>query len=64
MKPENYTKARKLICEWTVDKNYSTYYRMLKIYVRHGLIVDKIHEIISCKQNKCWEKNITFNTQK
>ena len=38
---------------------------MLKFYVRHGMVVEKIHEIISFKQSK-WllEKYISFNTQK
>ena len=37
---------------------------MLKFYVRHGMIVDKVHEIISFKQSKWLEKYINFNTQK
>ena len=37
---------------------------MLKFYVRHGMIVEKIHEIISFKQSKWLEKYISFNTQK
>ena len=37
---------------------------MLKFYVRHGMIVDKFHEIISPKQSKWYEKYIGFNTQK
>ena len=37
---------------------------MLKFYVRHGMVVDKIHEIISFKQSKWLEKYINFNTQK
>ena len=37
---------------------------MLKFYVRHGMIVDKIHDIISLKQSKWLEKYIKFNTQK
>ena len=37
-------------------------YRLLKFYVRHGRIVDKIHEIISFKQSKWLEKDINFNT--
>ena len=37
---------------------------MLKFFVRHGMIIDKIHEIISFKQNKWLEKYINFNTQK
>ena len=45
-------------------KNYLVHYRMLKFYVRHGMVVDKIHEIISFKQNNWLEKYINFNTQK
>ena len=37
---------------------------MLKFYVRHGMVVDKTHEIISFKQSKWLEKYINFNTQK
>ena len=37
---------------------------MLKFYVRHGMVVDKIHEIISSKQSKWLEKYINFNTLK
>ena len=38
-------------------------YRILKVYVKHGVIVDKIHEIISCKQSKWLDNYINFNTQ-
>ena len=37
---------------------------MLKIYVRHGMIVEKVHNVISIKQSKWLEKYIGFNTQK
>ena len=37
---------------------------MLKLYVRHGMVVDKIHEIYSFKQKKWLEKYINCNTQK
>ena len=37
---------------------------MLKFYVRHGMRVDKCHEIISFKQSKWLEKYIYFITQK
>ena len=37
---------------------------MLNYYVRHGMMVVKIHEIISFKQNSWLEKDINFNTQK
>ena len=64
VKPKNYTKAKKLICDWTDKKNYLVHYRMLKFYVRHGMVVDKFHKIISFKQSKWLEKHINFNTQK
>ena len=64
IKPENYTKSKKLICDWTDKKKYLIHYRMLKFYVRHGMIVEKIHEIISFKQSKWLECYISFNTQK
>ena len=64
IKPENYTKSKKIICDWTDKKKYLIHYRMLKFYVRHGMIVEKIHEIISFKQSKWLERYISFNTQK
>ena len=64
IKPENYTKSKKLICDWTDKKKYLIHYRMLKFYVRHGMIVEKIHEIISFKQSKWLEGYISLITQK
>ena len=37
---------------------------MLKFYVRHGMVIEKIHVIISFKQSKWLECYISFNTQK
>ena len=37
---------------------------MLKFYVRHGMVIDKVHEIISFKQSKWLEKYISFIAQK
>ena len=64
IKPKNYTKSKKLLCDWTDKKKYQIHYRMLKFYVRHGMIVEKIHEIISFKQSRWLEKYISFNTQR
>ena len=64
IKPENYTKSKNLICDWSDKKKYIIHYRMLKFYVRHGMVIEKIHEIISFKQSKWLEKYISFNTQK
>ena len=53
-----------MICDWTDKKKYLIHYRMLKFYVRHGMIVEKIHERISFKQSRWLECYISFNTQK
>ena len=63
-KPNIYTKAKKLIQDWTDKKKYFILYRMLKFYVRHGMIVEKIHEINSFKQKEWLKKYISFDTQK
>ena len=64
IKPHTYIQTKKLICDWSDRKNYLVHYRMLKFYVRHGMIVDKVQETISFKQSKWLEKFINFNTQK
>ena len=64
IKPDTYTQTKKLICDWSNKKNYLIHYRMLKFYVRHGMIVDKVHEIISFKQSRWLESYINFDTQK
>ena len=64
IKPKKYAKSMKLICDWTDKENYLVHYRMLKFYVRQGMVVDKIHEKISFKQSNWLEKYIYFNTQK
>ena len=46
IKPKKYISHKKLICDWVEKEKYLVHYRMLKIYVRHGLTIDKIHEII------------------
>ena len=62
--PDTYTQNKKLICDLSDKKNYLTHYRMLEFYVRHGMEVVKVHNIISLKQSKWLEKYISFNTQK
>ena len=64
IKPDTYTQTSKLICDWTDKKNYLVHYRMLKFYIRHGMIVAKVHDIISFRQSRWLEKYINFNTQK
>ena len=53
-----------MICDCFDKKNYLIHYWMLNFYVRHRMIVDKVHTVISFKQNKWLEKYISFITQK
>ena len=64
IKPETYIQTKKLICDWSDKKNYLVHYRILKFYLRHGMIVDKVHNIISFKQSRWLEKYMNINTQK
>ena len=64
IKPDTYIPTSKLICDWSDKKNYLIHYRMLKFYIRHGMIVGKVHDIISFRQSRWLEKYISFNTQK
>ena len=61
IKPKNYIKFKKLICDWTDKKNYLADYKMLNFYIRHGMVVEKIHEIISFKQTKWLEKYVSIH---
>ena len=58
--PHTYTQNKKQICGCSDKKNYLILYRMLKFYNRHGMIVDKVHEIISFRQSRWLEKNINY----
>ena len=64
IKPDNYIQTKKLICDWSDKKNYLVDYRMLKFYIIHGMIVERVHNIISFRQSRWLEKYINFNTQK
>ena len=56
IKPDTYVPSSKLICDSSDKKNYLMHYRMLKFYVRHGMIVERVHNIISFKQSRWLEK--------
>ena len=64
IKPDTYIQTKKLICDFSDKKNYLVHYRMLKFYIRHGMIVERVHNILSFKQSRWLEKYISFNTQK
>ena len=64
IKTDTYTQTKKLICDWSDKKNYLVHYRMLNFYNRHGMIVEKVHSVISYKQSRWLERYKSFNTQK
>ena len=64
LKSKSYIPHKKLNWDWTDKKRYLILYIILKFYVRHAMVVDKVHEIISIKQSKWLERYLNFNTQK
>ena len=64
IKPNTYIQTKKLICDWSDKKSCLVHYWILKFYLRHGMIVDKVHNIISFGQSRWLEKYKSFNTQK
>ena len=38
IKPDTHTQTKKLICDWSDKENYLILYRMLKFYVKHGMV--------------------------
>ena len=64
IKPDICTQTKELMSDWSDKKNYLVHYRMVKLYVRHGKIVDKVHSVISLKQSSWLEKYINFITEK
>ena len=63
-KPDTHTQTNQLICDWSDKKIFLIPYRMIKLHVRHGIKVEKIHGILSFKQSKWLEYYTYFNTQK
>ena len=49
-KPSIYAPHQKIIFNCTEQKNYLLHYGILKLYVKQGMIVDKVQEIISFSQ--------------
>ena len=51
IEPKKNTKAKKLICDWTVEKNIWFIIGCWN-FVRHGMVVEKINETLSIKRSK------------
>ena len=62
--PDNFTQNKKLLCDWSDKINYLIDYRVSKFYVRHGMIVDKVHDILSVRKSRWLEEYINFINQK
>ena len=63
-KPKIYKEHKKLIFDRTDKRKYLIQYRILKFYVRHGMVIDNVHEVGFFKQSKWLEKYIGFKTRK
>ena len=63
IKPKNYTKSQMLIYDWTDKKKYLIHNRTLNFYVGNGMVVEKVHEIISLNRVGGW-KDILVLIQK
>ncbi len=55
-------KCRKLIANLKDKKRYVLHYRNLKLYTRLGMVVTKIHRVLSFTQSKFLKAYIDFNT--
>ena len=64
IKPKIYDSHSKLVCDWTDKTRCLVHYRLLKFYVKHGMVIEEVHDVTSFKQSKWLEKYINFNTQK
>jgi len=51
IKAKNWTPMQKLVPNLLDKINYVCHYRNLQFYVKHGLVLSKIHRIISFDQN-------------
>ena len=54
--------VEKLITDLTDKKNYRTHYRNLQLYLQLGLILKKIHKVLSFKQTPLLKDYITGNS--
>ena len=54
--------APKLILDMKAKSNYPVHYKLLEYYISLGMIVTKVHRVISFREEKWLEKYISFNT--
>ncbi|WP_375672846.1 hypothetical protein, partial [Bartonella sp. CL45QHWL] len=61
---EKRSNVEKLILTQKDKTNYIVHYRMLQFYLKHGMVLKKVHSVISFKQSKWLAPYIDFNTKK
>ena len=62
--PKPHIPTSKLICDQSNKEYYIVHYRNLKFYIRMGMIIKKVHRIVSFDQSDWLAKYIDYNTQK
>ena len=62
--PKPHRATSKLICVQTNKEYYIVHYRNLKFYLRMGMIIKKVHRIVSFNQSPWLAKYIDYNTKK
>ena len=64
IKAENWKPMQKLVPNLFDKINYVCHYRNLQFYVKHGLVLSKIHRVISFDQNPWLEPWIAYCTER
>jgi len=60
LKEKNWIPSQKLIPNLLDKTKYLCHYRNLQFYIKHGLILTKIHRIISFDQNPGYSHGLTI----
>jgi hypothetical protein len=63
LKGKKIPKVNKLILSQTDKNNYIVHYRMLKFYLNQGMVLKKVHRVISFTQTKWLTPYVNFNTK-
>ena len=62
--PKTFRPIGKLICDQTNKEYYIVHYRNLKFYIRMGMIISKLHRIVSFDQSPWLQRYIDYITKK